>query len=236
MKIGIFDSGIGGLTVLKEMIKYHPNAHYIYYGDTINLPYGEKTKDELEMLVDKIIKFLISKNVDLIIIACGTISSNLYDDIKDKYGVKIIDVLTPTIDYIKKNQLENIGVLGTNMTVKSKSFEKGLGNIKSIACPKFAPAIESGSSVSEAAKEYLEYLNGCANIVLGCTHYPIIVSELKKYTNSNFINMGKCVAESIDVAGDTKLEVELHFSAVDEQLKANTNSIIGNYDINLTRL
>lgn len=234
MKIGIFDSGIGGLTVLKEMIKFHPNAHYIYYGDTKNLPYGEKTKDELSALAHNIINFLINKDVDLIIIACGTISSNIYDEIKDNYSVKLIDVLNPTINYIKQNNLTNVGVLGTYMTIKSKAFENNIKNVKSVACPKFVPAIENGYPIKEAANEYLKQLDGCTNIVLGCTHYPIIIKELKQYTNANFINMGKCVAESIIVNGNNDLKVELHFSLVNEKLKNNVKSIIGDYNINLT--
>jgi len=228
MKIGIFDSGIGGLTVLKEMVSFHPNAHYIYYGDTKNLPYGEKSKEELTELSNNIINFLIKKEVDLIIIACGTISSNLYNEIKDKYPVKIIDVITPTIDYIKKNNLKNVGILGTYMTVRSGIFEKNLANIKSIACPKFVPAIESGNKVDEAAIEYLEKLKDCENIVLGCTHYPLIKNVLKKYKDVNYINMGKCAAQSIELEKETSQKIELYFSKIDEKLKENVEKIMGN--------
>jgi len=229
MKIGIFDSGIGGLTVLKEMIKFHPNAHYIYYGDTKNLPYGEKSKEELLLLTNNIINFFIKKEVDLIIIACGTISSNVYEEIKDKYKVKIIDVINPTISYIKENNLKNVGVLGTYMTVKSKIFEKNIEDVKAIACPKFVPAIESNSNVDEAVIEYLEQLKECENIVLGCTHYPLIKDVLKKYKNVNYINMGECIAKSIKLEKETMQKIELHFSKVDENLKSNVNKIMKNF-------
>ena len=86
MRVGIFDSGIGGLTVLHTLLNKYPNNEYIYYGDTLNLPYGNKTKEQLIKLSDKDVQFLISKNVDIIIIACGTVSSNCLDYLKNKYN------------------------------------------------------------------------------------------------------------------------------------------------------
>ena len=108
MKIGIFDSGIGGLTVLAELIKKYPNNKYYYFGDNINAPYGTKSKEELLKLSNKIINFLNKKDVDLIIVACGTISSNVFDKLpKD---TKIYDVISPTIDYINNSNYENIKI------------------------------------------------------------------------------------------------------------------------------
>ena len=232
MKIGIFDSGIGGLTVLKEMINMHPNAHYIYYGDTKNLPYGNKTKEELTLLAHNIIKFLLDREVDLIIIACGTISSNIYDELKNDYDIPIVDVLNPTIEYIRENQLINLGVLGTEMTIKSKTFENKLGLIKGVSCPKFVPLIESNSNLEEPSKEYLESLQGCENIILGCTHYPLALPVLSQLSKANFINMGKCLAEKLEIKGDKNLEVELYFSFINEDLESNVKQIIGNYEVN----
>jgi len=152
-------------------------------------------------------------------------------EIKDKYGVKIVDVINPTIDYIKKNNLTKVGILGTYMTVDSKVFENRLTDVKQVACPKFVPAIESGKSVDEYAKEYLEQLKTCENIVLGCTHYPLIIDTLKKYKNVNFINMGKCIAEIIDFNNEVDLQVDLYFSKVDENLKHNVKQIVGEFEI-----
>ena len=98
MRIGVFDSGIGGLTVLKTLINKYPCHEYIYCGDTKNIPYGEKSIDELKQLSSNIINFLISKNVNIIIIACGTVSSNIYSYLKDKYSVPIYDIISPTIN------------------------------------------------------------------------------------------------------------------------------------------
>ena len=229
MRIGLFDSGIGGLTVLAEFINKYPNCEYIYYGDTANLPYGTKSKEELSVLADKIIKFLISKKIDLIVIACGTISSNLYSEIKDKYNVKIIDILTPTINYITQNKLNNIGIMATPMTVKSQFFEKRLVNVTSIACPKLVPLIECGEFTDElkqAVKEYLQKLKGCDYIILGCTHYPLIIPIIQKYSTIPFINMGKCLVDTINVNSKSTLHIELYFSKLTNEIITNVSKII----------
>ena len=229
MRIGVFDSGIGGLTVMRELIKNYPNAEYVYYGDTANIPYGTKSKEELTIFSDKIIRFLISKNVDLIVIACGTVSSNLYEEIKDKYSVEIIDVLTPTINYIKKNKLKKIGVMATPMTIKSRAFDKYLENSISVACPKLVPLIESGEYTDEleqAVKEYLEKLKECDYIVLGCTHYPLITSIIQKYSTIPLINMGKYLIDKIDVNDKSTLHIEIYFSKLTQEIITNTSNII----------
>jgi glutamate racemase len=102
MKIGVFDSGIGGLTVLKALTEVSPNNEYIYFGDTLNLPYGEKKVDELKQSSNKIIEFLISHEVDAIVIACGTLSSTIYDSVKSKYDVKIYDDIGDGIAVLMK--------------------------------------------------------------------------------------------------------------------------------------
>ena len=106
MRVGVFDSGIGGLTILKSLLENHPNNEYIYFGDTLNIPYGEKTNDQLKDLSDKIIRFLISKKVDMIVIACGTISSSIYDEIKNKYDVPIYDIINPITNQLKKLKIK----------------------------------------------------------------------------------------------------------------------------------
>lgn len=234
MKIGVFDSGIGGLTVLKRLIADFPLNEYIYFGDTLNLPYGTKSLEELESFADKIIKFLITEKVDIIVIACGTISSNLYDKIKDKYGIKIIDVLTPTVKYIKENNLGSVGILGTPMTIKSKAFDKYVLN--SVSCPLFVPLIESGKINSkeceEAIKGYLKELGDCDNIILGCTHYPLLIPILAKYTKANLIDMGMCVSRCLNIKNGEVQQVRLYFSKVNDVLKNNVKSILGDkYEI-----
>lgn len=103
MRVGVFDSGIGGLTVLKNIYKHYPNNEYIYFGDTINLPYGNKTKEELNYLSSLDVDFLLSKKVDIIIIACGTISANCINHLKNKYDIPIYDIISPTIEYLNNS-------------------------------------------------------------------------------------------------------------------------------------
>ena len=228
MRIGVFDSGIGGLTVLKELINKYPNNEYIYFGDILNIPYGTKTKEELLVLADKIINFLISKKVELIIIACGTISSNIYSEIKDKYNIEIIDILSPTINYLKNQNYYKVGVLATPMTAKSLYFEKHLSNVKSVGCPKLVPLIESGkiNETDKYIKEYLNELTDVQAIVLGCTHYPVLIPVIRKYSSLPLINMGKCLVDTLSVNKTSTLHIKLYFSKLTPEIITNICGII----------
>ena len=106
MRIGVFDSGLGGINVLSCLIKKYPHNEYIYFGDTKNLPYGDKTKEELMNLASNAIEFLLTKNVEMIIIACGTISSSCYNELKMKYHIPLYDIISPTIKYLKSCKLD----------------------------------------------------------------------------------------------------------------------------------
>ena len=199
MRVGVFDSGMGGLTVLKSLIDKYPNNHYIYFGDTKNLPYGNKSKDKLMELSKNIINFLIEKKVDLIVIACGTISSTCYQDLKEKFDVPIYDILSSTIEYLKENKLSNTTVIATTNTIKSGIFNDITDN--QIECPLFVPLIEEGKINSEDMQNAInEYLNGkkIDNLVFGCTHYPFLKEKLKECLgNINYINMGEVLASKL---------------------------------------
>ena len=215
MKIGVFDSGVGGLTVLKELLKY--KNEYYYFGDNINIPYGTKTKYELQILASKIVEFLISKDVDMIIIACGTISSNIYDYLKSKYDIPIYDIISPTLNYLKD---KSYYAFATQMTCKSKIFNN------SIECPLLVPLVENGKDATPALKEYLDKIPLNSNLVLGCTHYPILTNEiLTLRPDLNLINMGKVLCDSLDLESN-KLKVRLYFSKVDHNLINNIEKII----------
>ena len=232
MKIGVFDSGIGGLTVLKRLIDKYPNNEYIYYGDTKNIPYGDKSIDELKVLASNIVEFLIKREVDMIVIACGTVSSNLSDYLKEKYNVKIVDIISPVINYLNNSEYEKIGVIATNATIKSKIFSKSLNkDIKEVACPMFVPIIEN-NNLSELEKYLDTYLNDLKDrdiIVLGCTHYPIIKNEINKYLNNNvrLLDMAECID---DITNEEKSNLELYFSKIDNKLIDNVNSILEGID------
>lgn len=237
MKIGIFDSGIGGLTVLKEIIKKYPNGNYIYYGDTLHLPYGEKTKKQLLEYSSDIIDFLISKGADKIVIACGTVSSNIYNELLDKYDIEIINVVDSTVDKINKMNIEKLAVLATPKTIESHVFSDKLNKkVLEVACPKFVQLLENSiGDKQEILKEYLEVLKNkeIEHIILGCTHYPLLEEDIKKYFDYsvNCYNMGTFVADIIKII-ESKYSLVLYFSKIDKRLEENIKKILDiDYDL-----
>lgn len=228
MKIGVFDSGIGGLTVLKKLIDKYPNNEYVYFGDTKNIPYGNKTVDELKLLASNTIDFLICHNVELIIIACGTVSSNISEYLKQKYNIKIIDIISPTIGYINNSDYNKICVLATEATINSKVFSNKLNKkVIEIACSNFVPLIES-NRLNELSNSFNIYLNSITDvdlIVLGCTHYPIIKDRLSSYFNNNIplLDMADLI---IDIPNNGKSRVDLYFSKLDNNIINNIKFIL----------
>ena len=230
MRVGLFDSGIGGLTVLNSFIKYHPNNQYFYYGDTLNVPYGDKTIEELSKCVDTILEYLKSKKVDIIIIACGTVSANLYDKLKEELDIPIYSVISELPKYIDNKGFKKTLVMATNATINSHIFKRVLNNeVIEVACPKLVPIIESGNydGLDEVLDEYLKDIDGVDSIVLGCTHYPIIKDYIQKIVGNNIelIDMGEILAKEIKLEDSTK-RIDLYFSKKTDNLTDNVNNII----------
>ena len=210
--IGLFDSGVGGLSVLKELMNTLKNEEFIYLGDIKNFPYGNKSSDIIVDLTRKNIEFLISKNVKLIIIACGTATSQALDIVKDDYNIPIIGIIDPTIDYLKEKHKDNetIGVIATSGTIKSGVWEKkikdNLNNVSVInrKAPLLAIMAEEGWTNNEVAeytiKEYMKDLKNIDKLILGCTHYPIFEKLIRKELDNNveIINTGKTVSKYIN--------------------------------------
>ena len=219
MRIGVFDSGVGGLTVLKNLIKKYPYHEYIYFGDTLNVPYGNKTLEELNLLADNCVSFLISKKVDLIIIACGTVSSNCISYLKKKYSIPILDIITPVATYLNKTNLKNIAVLATSNTINSHIFK---------TTPDFVPLIESNnlSNISSIISSYLEpYKNKIDAILLGCTHYPIITSYLSNYLGASIPIIDMSNYLNIEYPPG-KYSITIYFSRLEESIITNTKRIL----------
>lgn len=197
--IGIFDSGVGGLTVVKEVIKALPFEETVYFGDTARVPYGAKSKETVTKFSSQIIRFLLSKNVKAVIIACNTVSSNCYEELKAEFPeLPIIEVVGPGIESCLKTTKNNIvGIIGTEATVKSGAYEKGLKaqrkdiKVFSKACPLFVPLAEEGWTNNEVAKKtaeiYLKDLieSGMDSIILGCTHYPLLKACIGETVGEN---------------------------------------------------
>lgn len=188
--IGIFDSGLGGLTVLQEYVKQMPNEDYIYLGDNARVPYGSKSKETIIEYSKQIVKFLISQNVKMIVIACGTASANAFEELKKEFDIPIQTVIEPTAKAIKDKK---VGIIATKATIASKAWENAIHKYnpecKTIAqaCPLFVPIAEENLVSSEisklAVKMYLsDFIDEkIENLILGCTHYPILFNDIKDF-------------------------------------------------------
>jgi len=190
--IGIFDSGIGGLTVVKELMWLLPYEEVVYFGDTARVPYGGKSKETIIKFANQIIQFLILKGVKLIVAACNTVSSNALDVINNNYSIPIIGVIEPGALEAVRISNGNIGIIGTKATIESHAYKRAiqrLSNDKRIyekACPLFVPIVEEGYLDKEATtlitKDYLLSLNDnqIDTLILGCTHYPVLKDVIRK--------------------------------------------------------
>ena len=207
--IGVFDSGVGGCTVLKEIKKQLPNENYIYLGDTKRFPYGEKSKEEIIEYAKEAVHFFERNNVKAIIIACGTATSQALEEAQKETLIPVIGVIEPTAKYIKEKKYKKIGLIATKGSIRSKGWEQNIKKenedieITTKACPLLAPLVEQGWAKSKATKiivkEYLKDIKNVEAIVLGCTHYPIIKDIIKKYSKrkTEIINVGEYVAKEL---------------------------------------
>ena len=241
MKIGMFDSGVGGITVLKEFLKILPENEYIYFGDTKRVPYGGKSAENIKLFSIEIIDFLIKQNVDIIIAACNTVSAVCLNEIKNNYDIKIIGVIEPTVDYILKTDYKNIGIIGTKATVQSKVYTKILekNNIKTYnkACPLFVPVIEENIQKDVIVDGIIDlYLSEFRDIdldaiVLACTHYPIIENKIRKYLpDTDIINPAFQTAEytkKFIVSGSDTGNVKFYFTDITDSVYEIATSILG---------
>lgn len=188
MKIGVFDSGLGGLVITKAFIRALPDYDYIYYGDTEHLPYGEKTPEQIMSYTLDAIKFLISQKCGLIIIACNTATSIALRYLQQKFipayapDVKVLGVVIPTVEEALLDNAAKVGVIATPATVNSHIYTAELHKIRpeleirEIAAPELVPAIESNNfALAEAkAAEYAAGFVDVDSLILGCTHYPLL--------------------------------------------------------------
>ncbi len=194
--IGIFDSGIGGLTVANAIHKLLPSESLIYYGDTAHFPYGDKSPEAISKYSEGVAKFLISKNCKAIVIACNTASSLGFETVKKLVGdsILVINVIDPVIELIENlNHINRVGVIATKGTIKSKVYDTKLLKIdreiqvQTLATPLLAPMIEEGFFNNNISKtiihSYLSRpkLKKIDAIILACTHYPLIKPEIAAY-------------------------------------------------------
>ncbi|TLS39201.1 glutamate racemase [Pseudalkalibacillus caeni] len=186
--IGVIDSGVGGLTVAKEIIRQLPKEEIVYLGDTARCPYGPRTAEEVRAFTWEMTEYLMDKHqIKMLVIACNTATAVVLDEIQEKLEIPVIGVIHPGArSAIKVTQNKSVGVIGTTGTITSGAYEKALKNIDndvnvdSLACPPFVPLVESGQlSGKNTIKVVQETLEPLVNseidtLILGCTHYPLI--------------------------------------------------------------
>ena len=209
--IGIFDSGVGGLTVVKEIIKSLPNEKIVYLGDTARVPYGTKSDQAIKRFSIENAEFLKKFNVKLIVVACNTASSIALTSLKKKFNIPIVGVIKPGARKaiaITKNG--RIGIIGTPATIKSRAYEKEIKSISgnkvfSKACPLLVPLAEegwlNGNITVDIARKYLESLTSknIDTLVLGCTHYPLLKGVISKVVGRSvrIVDSASSVAEEV---------------------------------------
>lgn len=184
--IGFLDSGVGGLTVVKEMFRQLPEEEVIFIGDQARAPYGPRPAQQIREFIWQMVNFLLTKNVKMIVIACNTATAVAWQEIKEKLDIPVLGVILPGASAaIKSTNSGKVGIIGTPMTVKSDAYRQKIQALSpntavvSLACPKFVPIVESNQMSSSLAKkvvyETLSPLVGKLDtLILGCTHYPLL--------------------------------------------------------------
>jgi len=220
-RIGVIDSGVGGLTVAKELMRQLPKEEIIYLGDTARCPYGSRPIEEVRAFTWELTKYLLNFNIKMLVIACNTATALVLDEIRANIDIPVVGVVHPGARAaLKVTRNNHIGVIGTVGTIKSGSYEHALKSInhdvvvKSLACPLFVPLVESGNYEREEAFHIVEQTlqplkeHDIDTLILGCTHYPILRSIIQEV-------MGKKV-KLISSGDETAREVSaiLHHSGL----------------------
>ncbi|MBQ2922977.1 MAG: glutamate racemase [Tyzzerella sp.] len=258
--IGVFDSGVGGLTVAREIMRNLPKEDIVYFGDTARVPYGSKSKDNIIRYSRQIIHFLQTKGVKAIVIACNTASALALDTVKDEFDIPIIGVVEPGARAaLAVTVNKKIGVIGTEATVRSSMYEKiikGINPEVSVigkACPLFVPLVEEGFKKHQVTDEIIDYyLAGLKKsdidaLILGCTHYPLLRSKIREYVGDTItlVNPAYETAmdlkrilqemdmENPDIEGDHG-SYSFYVSDAADKFKQFANSILP-YDIETTK-
>lgn len=227
--IGVFDSGIGGISVLKKIIKFLPNENIMYFGDTKNIPYGEKTKKEIQELSERIVKFFILNNCKVIVIACNTATIAALDMLKSLYKIPIIGIIDSGVEAVSLNGYEEISVLGTPFTIESKEHLNKIKirnkkmKIDTISCRKLCPMIEEGwekfENRYEVLDEYMSHIPKTSDaLLLACTHYPFLIKDIQKRFKGTIIDPGEDCAKELfkvlkkkDILSDKKDKGKIEF-------------------------
>jgi glutamate racemase len=216
--IGVFDSGIGGLTVLRALMGELPGESFVYFGDTARVPYGNKSAETVQKFSRENVSFLMGEGVKIVVVACNTASAAAVPVLRDEFPVPIVGVIEPGARAaVRKSKSHRIGVIGTAATIRSEAYQSAIrvlqprSSVVARACPLFVPLVEEGwteTPVAEmVAESYLkDYRNdGVDVLVLGCTHYPLLRGVIGRVLGPN--------VELVDSAVETAREVRERLEA-----------------------
>ena len=231
--IGFFDSGVGGLTVFSEFRKVLPNENCVYFGDTKNMPYGEKTKEQLIEFSKRAFEFFEEQKVKAVVMACNTTSATVYEDLKDNYSFKLYPIIQSVSKIIAVLPARKIGVFATPATVGVHAYARGIKQfdpnkeVVEIACPEWVKIVENKQEnspdaflqIKEKVSRMLEY--SPEYIILGCTHYPYLLKQLSELADSklfinpavDFVNYIKADLAGRDMISDSEAKGFEHFYA-----------------------
>ncbi len=220
--IGIFDSGVGGITVLKEIVKTVPPESIIYFGDTARLPYGDKSPQTIQKYTREGIRFLVEQGVKMVVIACNTASAYSAQLLRHETAVPVVDVIGPSAEEAcLMTSRQRIAVLGTHATIRSGCYPDAIhailpsAQVTSIACPLFVPLVEEGLTSHPAAllfiRDYLQQVieQECDTVILGCTHYPLLKEAIRRELPADtvLVDSAECCARRV-----CELLRETHFA------------------------
>lgn len=217
--IGIFDSGVGGLTVAKALIDLLPNESFVYFADTEHVPYGDRSPQFVRQLTFRHAQFLVDQGIKLLVVACNTASAHAGQQLKEHLPIPVIEVIRPSAEKAAEVSQGNIAVLATRGTVRSGIYRQELerccpmAKVFSKACPLFVPAVEEGLHESKLAemivKEALEDLAAVDTVLLGCTHYPLLQPVIRRVMGSTprIVNSADACAKAV-AAGLAEMGLE----------------------------
>jgi len=216
--IGVIDSGVGGLTVVNEIMRQLPNEQVVYLGDTKRCPYGSREEEEIKRFTYSMVREILTYNIKILVIACNTATAYTLNDLSKELDIPVIGVIKPgSRAAISVTNTKEIGIIGTEATIKSKAYEKNLKEINDelevdrLACPTFVPMIESGDYLRNNPLEEIRKVlmplkqnKSLDTLVLGCTHYPLIAEEIQEIFGEdvNVISSSEETAREVSVILD----------------------------------
>lgn len=218
--IGVFDSGVGGLTVMRALMKTMPQEDIVYFGDTARVPYGNKSRATIVRFSRQIVNFLLSRSVKAIVVACNTASAYALDELRSAFDLPIEGVILPGAEAaVAATRNGRVGVIGTYATVSSQAYDRAIAALNpairpvKVACPLFVPLVEEGFTTGEITERVVEHYlaplksQGIDTLVLGCTHYPLLKDAIASYMGADVLcidpakNTAEALRARLDAAG-----------------------------------